>query len=86
VTVLQRSDCRNPTITNYQKEFCDGDANARRRRACAPMLSLPQCAQVLKMQGRAGVRECSRANLSGNRAVRERDCRRAISPAHMISD
>jgi len=28
------------------------------------MLSLPQCAQVLKMQGRAGVRECSRANLS----------------------
>jgi hypothetical protein len=50
------------------------------------MLSLPQCAQVLKMQGRAGVRECSRANLSGNRAVRERDCRRAISPAHMISD
>jgi hypothetical protein len=29
---VQRSDCRNPTIVNYQKEFCDS-AWARRRSA-----------------------------------------------------
>jgi len=67
VTLLQRIDCRNPTIANYQKEFCD-DALVRQCGA-------GRCAMLALMQSAPDVRGCMVSAEERLRARRERKSR-----------